>query len=179
VIGTIAVAVFAMTGIVRDEDLGTGISWSLLLYLGGIFGLANVMQEYKVADWFAGFFVPVARQIVSSTLIVMIVMALAMYVLRFIDPSSFIAISVLFLSVVDVTTTAGTPPLVLMAPIVMASVPFWLSYQNFWVAMGEGITANQAFGPRQRLRLANAYAVITVISLVVALGYWRLIGVLN
>ena len=69
--------------------------------------------------------------------------------------------------------------MVLMAPIIMASVPFWVSYQNFWVAMGEGITANQAFGTGQRLRLANAYAAITVISLVVAVAYWRLIGVLK
>jgi len=179
VIGTIAVAAFAMTGILRDEELGTGISWSLLLFLGGIFGLANVMQDYKVADWLAGFFVPVAHQIVFSPVIVMIVMALAMYVLRFIDPSSFIAVSVLFLSVVDVTTAAGIPPVVLMAPIIMASVPFWVSYQNFWVAMGEGITSNQAFSAGQRVRLANAYAVITVICLVVAVGYWRLIGVLK
>jgi len=179
VIGTIAVAVFAITGIVRDEDLGTGISWSLLLYLGGVFGLANVMQDYKVADWFAGFFVPVARQIVSSTALVMVVMALAMYVLRFIDPSSFIAVSVLFLSVVDVTTTSGLSPVVLMAPIIMASVPFWVSYQNFWVAMGEGITANQAFGAGQRIRIANAYAVITIIALVIAVGYWHLIGIIK
>jgi len=179
VIGTVGMAVFALTGIVRDEDIGTGVSWSLLLYLGGIFGLANVMQDYKVADWFAGLFVPVARQMVSSTVVVMIVMALAMYVLRFIDPSSFIAVSVLFLSVVDMTTAAGLPPLVLMAPIIMASVPFWVSYQNFWVAMGEGITANQAFGAGQRIRLANAYAVITVICLVIAVAYWHLIGVLK
>jgi di/tricarboxylate transporter len=179
VVGTFGMAVFALTGILRDEDLGTGISWGLLLFLGGIFGLANIMQDYKVADWIAGFFVPVARQIVFSTVIVVVVMALAMYALRFIDPSSFIAVSVLFVSVVDVTTAAGIPPLVLMAPIIMASVPFWASYQNFWVAMGEGITSNQAFGAGQRLRLANAYAVITIICLVAAVGYWKLIGVLK
>src|SRR5260370_30025364 len=115
------------------------------------------MQDLKLSDWFAGFYVPVAFQIVFSHVIVMIVMSIAMYVLRFIDPSSFIAVSVLFLSVVDVTTAAGIPPVVLMAPIIMASVPFWVSYQNFWIAMGEGITANQAFGAGQRIRPANAY----------------------
>ena len=61
-------------------------------------------------------------------------MALIMYVMRFIDPSAFIAIPVLFLTTVDVTMAAGLPPLVLMAPLLIsASVPFWLSYENFWI----------------------------------------------
>jgi len=179
VIGTGAMAVFALAGILRDEDISTGVSWSLLLYLGGVFGLANVIQDAKVTDWLAGFFVPVARQLTSNLVLLSIVLALAMYLLRFLDPSSFIALSVLFLSVVDVTSAAGIPPLVIMAPILLASVPFWMSYQNFWLAMGEGLTGNLAFNPMQRLRLANAYAVLMLVAGAVGVGYWKLIGVVK
>jgi len=179
VIGTGAMAVFAFAGILRDEDLGTAVSWSLLLYLGGVFGLANVIQDVKVTDWLAGFFVPVARQLTSNVVLLMIVMSLAMFLLRFLDPSSFIAISVLFLSVVDVTSAAGIPPLVLMAPILMASVPFWMSYQNFWIAMGEGLTSNLAFSSGQRLRLANGYAVLMLVAASLSVGYWKWIGLLK
>jgi anion transporter len=177
VIGTFAMAVFALAGIIKDEDIGTGVSWSLMLYLGGVFGLANVIQDAKVTDWLAGFFVPVARQLTSNLVLLSIVLALAMYVLRFLDPSSFIALSVLFLSVVDVTNAAGIPPLVVMAPILLASVPFWMSYQNFWLAMGEGLTGNLAFSSAQRLRLANGYAVLMLVAGAVGVGYWKLIGV--
>lgn len=179
VAGIGAMAVFSLAGILRDEDIGTAVSWSLLLYLGGIFGLANVIQDTKVTDWIAGFFVPVARQLTSNLVFLSIVLALAMYLLRFLDPSSFIAISVLFLSVVDVTSAAGIPPLVVMAPILIASVPFWMSYQNFWLAMGEGLTGNLAFSPGQRVRLANTYAVLMLLAAAVAVGYWKLIGVLK
>ena len=125
---------------------------------GGIFGLANVIQEYKVTDWIAGFFVPVAHQLTSSVILLTVVVAIAMFALRFLDPSSFIAISVLFLSVVDVTNAAGIKPLVLMTPIIIASVPFWMLYQNFWLAMGDGLTGNEAFTSGQRVRLANTHA---------------------
>jgi hypothetical protein len=64
-----------------------------------------------------------------------------------------------------------------MAPIVIASVPFWMSYQNFWLAMGEGLTGNLAFSPAQRLRLANGYAVLMLVAGAVGVGYWKLIGV--
>lgn len=178
-IGMVAMAVFAIAGILQDGDIANGVSWTLLLFLGGIFGLANVIQEYKVTDWIAGYFIPVAQKISFSSIIVMLVVALAMYVLRFLDPSSFIAIAVLFLSVVDVTSAAGIPPLVLMAPILLASVPFWASYQNFWLAMGEGLTGNQAFNTRERILLSNTYAVLALISLIVSVGYWKLIGVMK
>lgn len=178
-VGMIALAVFSMAGILRDEDIGTGVSWTLLLFLGGIFSLANIVQDYKVTDWIAGYFVPVVQHIEVSAVLLMFLMAIAMYVLRFIDPSSFIAVSVLFLSVVGVTMAAGIPPIVLMAPIILASVPFWVSYQNFWVAMGEGLTGNQAFGARERVLLANAYAILTLLTLVVAVGYWKIIGLLK
>jgi di/tricarboxylate transporter len=168
-----------MSGILRDEDIGTGVSWTLLLFIGGIFSLANIIQDYKVTDWLAGYFVPMVTKIEFSVVLLCIVMALLMYVLRFIDPSSFIAVSVSFLATVAVTMAAGIPPLVLMAPIILASAPFWVAYQNFWLAMGEGLTGNQAFDAGQRIRLANGYALFTLIALAVGVGYWRLIGILH
>jgi len=86
---------------------------------------------------------------------------------------------VLFLSTVAVTMAAGIPPLVLMAPIILASAPFWVAYENFWLAMGEGLTGNMAFTPGQRVRLANGYALFTLVALAVGVGYWKLIGVLH
>jgi len=168
-IGMIAMAIFALAGILRDEDIGTGVSWTLLLFIGGIFSLANAVQDYKITDWLAGYFVPIAQHITYSTVLVMIVMSLIMYLLRFLDPSAFIAIPVMFLTTVDVT----------MAALLIASVPFWLSYENFWIAMGEGITANEGFTSGQRVRLANAYAIIALVVMVVSVGYWRLVGVLK
>jgi|GEM_PF-660182 len=177
-IGMIAVAVFGFSGILKDNEIATGVSWPLLLFIGGVFGLANVIQEYKVTDWLAGYFVPVIHQITASVTVLTIVMALAMYVLRFLDPSSFIAISVLFLSVVDVTMAAGVPPLILMAAILLASVPFWMLYQNFWLAMGDGLTNSEAFTESQSVSLANTYAIAVLITLVISVGYWKLIHVI-
>jgi anion transporter len=178
VVGMLALAVFGFSGILKDNEISTGVSWPLLLFIGGIFGLANVIQEYKVTDWIAGFFVPVVHQLTASIILLSIVIAVVMYALRFLDPSSFIAISVLFLSVVDVTNAAGIPPLVLMAPIIIASVPFWMLYQNFWLAMADGLTGSEAFTPGQRVRLANTYAVAVLVTLAVAAGYWKLVGII-
>jgi di/tricarboxylate transporter len=171
-----AMAVFALAGILTDPEIATGVPWPLLLFLGAVFGLANVIQEYKITDWLAQFVVPVAGRLTSSAAALTLAMAVVMYGLRFIDPSSFIAISVLFLSVVDVTNAARIPPLVLMAAILLSSVPFWMSYQNFWVAMSEGLTGSEAFAPRQRVLIASTYAVAVMLTLLISIGYWKLVG---
>lgn len=177
--GMFGLVVFALAGIVRDPDIGGGISWTLLLFMGGIFSLANVLQEYKITDWLAGYLVPVARQLTHSPVALVIVLAVATYAMRFIDPSSLIAMPLLFLPISDTVIAAGIPPLVAMAPLVIASVPFWLSYQNIWVAMAEGLTDGKAFTARQRLVFATAYAVLALAALAAGVAYWKWTGVMG
>jgi anion transporter len=177
-VGTFALAIFGLFGIVRDVDIATGVSWSLLLYLGGILSLANVIQEFKITDWLAGYMIPIANRLAFSTVSLLVITAFAMLLLRFLDPSAFVAIPVLFLPIVDTSTVHGVPPMVLMGPILLASAPFWLSYENFWIAMGEGMTSGQAYSASQRVWLANAYALICLIVVPVSVLYWRLVGLL-
>ncbi|NLV30154.1 MAG: hypothetical protein GXY47_03280 [Acidobacteria bacterium] len=176
--GMFGMAVLALAGILRDEDIGGGVSWTLLLFLGGIFGLANIIQEYRITDWLTGYIVPAAQALASSPLVVLLVAALAFLLLRFFDPTGFIAIPVLFLPVADVIGADAIPPLVLVAPLLLATSPFWLSHQNFWIAMGEGMTSGEAFSAGQRARLASVYGAMVLVALVLSFGYWKLIGAL-
>ena len=178
VIGMIAMAIFAVSGILQDADVATGVSWTLLLFLGGIFSLANIIPEYKITDWLAGFFVPVAQQLIWSPVLLLLVISVAMLIFRFLDPTAFIAIPVLFLPLVDTLSKAGIPPMVLTAPLVLGSAPFWMPYMNFWIAMGEGLTGRQAFSRGQLFKLANVYALSVFVAIAVGYVYWKAIGAL-
>jgi hypothetical protein len=83
------------------------------------------------------------------------------------------------LSVVDVTSGAGIPPLALMSAVLLPSVPFWMTYQNFWVAMTESLTSSEAFTNGQRIRLANTYALAALLTLICSVAYWKVIGALS
>jgi len=177
-IGMVGLAAFALAGIVGNADIGPGVSWTLLLFMGGIFSLSNVLTEYKITDWLAGYFVPIAQRLTFSAVVLLLVVAIAMFLVRFLDPSGFIAIAVLFIPIVDTTSAAGIPPLVLTAALILASVPFWATYQNIWVAMGEGITEGMAFSAGERVKLANMYGILTLLTVAISTGYWKLIGAL-
>jgi di/tricarboxylate transporter len=176
VIGMIGLALFGLAGIIKDSDIGTGVSWTLLLFIGGVFSLQTVVQAVKITDWLGGYFIPVALQMTSNTFLLIAVMSVSVIILRFIDPTGFIVIPVLFLPLVDVLMKAGINPLVVVAPTTVASAPFFLSYQNFWIAMSEGLTGGKAYSGKQRLVAAVTYAVVVLAVLVVSVIYWKLIG---
>jgi di/tricarboxylate transporter len=177
-IGMFGLAVFALSGIVRDKDISTGISWPLVLFMGGVFSLAGVVQEYKVTDWLAALLLPSVTHLVGIPVLFLLVVGLVMYLARFLDPSGMLAIPMVFLPVVEVAARAGIVPLVTMAAILITSVPFWASYQNIWIAMGENITEGLAFTAGQRARLATVYGVVALAALALAAGYWKMMGLL-
>jgi anion transporter len=176
VIGMVGLAIFGLAGIIKDSDMGTGVSWTLLLFIGGVFSLQTVIQAVKITDWLGGYFVPVALRMSSNTFLLMAVMSISVILLRFIDPTGFLVIPVLFLPLVDVLMKAGINPLVVVAPTTMASAPFFMSYQNFWIAMSEGMTGGKAYSGKQRLTAAATYAVIVLAVLVLSVVYWKMIG---
>lgn len=177
-VGMFGLAALALLGIIRDSDITTGISWTLMLFLGGIFSLQNVIPEYKITDWMAGLMVPHVQAMVSAPILLIIVLSLVMLALRFLDPTAFIALPLVFLPLVGPLAKAGIPPMVLSAPILLCSAPFWLPYTNFWMAMTEGITLRQAFSRTDLAKLASVYAFAAIVAGVVGYFYWKTIGLM-
>jgi len=175
-VGMFGLAVFAFVGIIRDSDIATGISWTLMLFLGGIFSLQNVIPEYKITDWMAGLMVPHVQALVATPILLLIVLSLVMLALRFLDPTAFIALPLVFLPLVAPLSKAGIPPMILTAPLLLCSAPFWIPYTNFWIAMTEGITLRQGFDRGQLFRLASIYAFAAIVAGVVGYFYWKIFG---
>jgi anion transporter len=178
VIGMVALTVFALAGILQDSDIATGVSWTLLLFLGGIFGLQAVIPDNKITDWLASMMVPQMQALVSTPVLLLILLALVMLALRWLDPTAFIALPLVFLPLADPLAKAGIPPMILTAPLLLCSAPFWMPYMNFWIAMGDGITARQAWDRGQLFLLATFYAVAAIVATVLGYFYWKMIGVL-
>lgn len=175
-VGMFGMAVFALAGILRDSDIATGISWTLMLFLGGIFSLQNVIPEYRITNWMAGLMVPHVQSLVATPIVLLIVLSLVMLALRFLDPTAFVALPLVFLPLVQPLSKAGIPPMILTAPLLLCSAPFWLPYTNFWIAMTEGITLRQGFSRGELFRLATVYAFAAIVAGVVGYFYWKIFG---
>lgn len=177
VVGMFGMAVLSFTGVFEDKDIGTGVSWTLLLFLGGIFSLTHIIPQYKITDWLAGIMAPRILPLAHSPLILLLVMAMLMLGMRFIDPSAFFAIPLLWTPLVDQLNSSGIPPMVLAAPLLLMSAPFLLVYTNFWMAMGEGITGKQGFSEGQMFRLACVNVMTALVATAFGVAYWKMTGV--
>ncbi|MBI2820061.1 MAG: SLC13 family permease [Acidobacteria bacterium] len=178
-VGMLAMAVFAVSGILKEKDFGSAVSWPFVLFLGAVFALPAIVQQNKVADWLAGFIVPVIQFASSDVLAMMAVVAVAMFVVRFTDPSGFLSMTVLFLAISPTLQDSPVSAVALIGALLMAGHPFWATYENLWIAMAEGMTGGLAFEDSQRVRLAHVYAVVSLLSIAVSVVYWRVIGLVK
>jgi hypothetical protein len=149
------------------------------LFLGGIFSLTHIIPQYKITNWLASIMVPRVQPLIGSPILLLTVVGLMMLAMRFIDPTAFIAMPLIWTPLVDAVSGGGIPPLALAAAVLLTSAPFWLLYMNFWMAMGDGMTLKQGFSKGQLFYLGSIYAVASLVALIVAVFYWRLIGVLG
>ncbi|MBV8844499.1 MAG: anion permease [Bryobacterales bacterium] len=179
VVGMFGLAILTLAGIFQDQDIGTGISWTLMLFLGGIFSLTHIIPQYKITNWIAGIMVPRVAPLIGSPVALLSVVGVMMLAMRFIDPTAFIAMPLIWTPLVDAVSGGGIPPLALAAAVLLTSAPFWLLYMNFWMAMGDGMTGKQGYTKGQLAYLGTIYAIASLIALAVAVFYWRVLGLMH
>lgn len=179
-VGLLAVGALVAFGVLRETDFGNAVPWAFLLFLGALYGLPTVVQQNQVSDWIGGYLLPVIHSVSGSVWMLVSVAAAAMFVVKFIDPVGFLAVAVLLLPLMaGLKDAPGSPgPVVLAAVVLLPAHPFWTSYQNVWIVLGEGITGGQAYAASHRVRLANVYAVVTMLTLWLSVFYWRALGLL-
>jgi di/tricarboxylate transporter len=177
-IGMLALTALFAGGVIAAPEIGTGIPWHLALFVGGMLSVSTVITTYKISGWMAGFIVPAVAPAAGQPLFLVTVIALGVMAMRLVDPVGFITIAAFFLALAGVTPAWGISPLVLAGIVILPLHPFWFNYQNIWIVMTEGITKKHAYTDADRIRLASVYALATVVALWIAVGYWRITGII-
>lgn len=177
-IGMIAFTALFATGVLGAGEIGPGIPWALAIFVGAMLSLTNVMSTYRINAWLGGYIVPAVQPFVDSPVLLAVALAVAVAAMRFVDPVGFISIAAFFVPLAAFVAEQGVPPLVLTALIVFPIHVFWFSYQNIWLAMTDGISKRSAYTDGDRLKLATTFFVMTIASMWLAVGYWRVLGLI-
>jgi di/tricarboxylate transporter len=177
-IGMLAFAALFATRVLGASDIGPGIPWALAIFVGAMLSLTTVMSTYKINAWLGGYIVPAVQPFVDNPLLLAAALTVAVAAMRFVDPVGFISIAAFFIPLAAFVAERGVPPLVLTALIVFPVHVFWFSYQNIWLAMTDGISKRSAYADADRLKLATTFFVVTIASLWLAIGYWRVLGLI-
>jgi anion transporter len=177
-IGMMALTLLFAAGVLVPAEIGTGISWNLALFVGGVLSLSAVITAFKISAWLGKFIVPAITPFTANPWFLLTAIAFLVYAMRFIDPVGFITIGIFFLSLREFITARGMDSLVLVGAIFLPLHIFWFPYQNIWTVITEGVTGKKAYTDRDRFKSATLYLVASLLALWISIGYWKLIGAL-
>ncbi|MGQ9825942.1 MAG: SLC13 family permease [Desulfotomaculales bacterium] len=174
--GMVCLALFFAAGLLRESEIGAAVSWHLVLYAGGLMGLAKIIEEYGfhklLAVQFLKWFAPDSGGVFYLTACLFI---LTLF-LKFFDPMGFLTLAILFLITKEAAVSSGIQPLVLGAVIIFPAHVFWFSYQSLPVLVGEGITGGRAWSSRQRYVVATFFTLVTMAVVLLSIFFWRVTG---
>jgi len=173
-----AVALFA-SGVLDVEDIQTGISWPLIIFLGGLYSLATILPAYHLDAWLGRVFVPLAEPFMGSPFLLVPVVAILVYLVRFVEVGMWPTLLIIYLPMVGLAMARGVGPHVLAVVVILSSNVFFVPYQTSWVPMAEAITGGRGWAASYRNRLALAFGVLNIVALMAGTAYWGIIGPLR
>jgi len=177
-IGMIALTFLFAAKVLVPAEIGTGISWGLALFVGGLLSLTTVITTFKVSAWLGSYIVPAVQPFTSNPWLLVTAIAVLVVAMRFIDPAGMITIGIFFLALQAFFTTRAINPLVLVGAILLPLHIFWFSYQNIWMIMTDGITEKKAYTDRDRFRTSTIYLIVSLAALWISVGFWKITGTL-
>lgn len=154
-----------------------GIYWDFLFYLGAVLSLTAVVHHLGVDDWVIRQLAPMLQPMAAHPERFLLGLGLAVFAARFILPS-FPLVSVLVITVVPIAVEAGIRPQALLLVICTTVAVWFLPYQStYYLALYFG-TKEKAFSHGQVRLLAWSYGLTYLLAIVVAIPYWRWLGLI-
>ncbi|MFO7942448.1 MAG: anion permease [Bacillota bacterium] len=161
--------------ILGGDDITAGVDWSALMFGTGALALGAVGEETGLSRWLVATFIPDMAG--NSTLMILIVVALAGYFMHLLLGSALVTLSMLAPPMVSLAVDAGINPLVPALLILTTSVMgVALPYHNLMILVGTGKTGG--FDTRETMKFFPALTGITAIAVAFQIIYWTLIGVI-
>lgn len=173
---------FALTaaGVIKTQDLSSGISWDLVIFVGVAMSLGAVFASAGVSQWLSSVLVPMLAPITGNSWLFVFAAIFFLLIWRFLDIAVLIpTMAILVPTLPQIATTYGIDPLVWVTLFVMAGNCFFMSYQNMFALIGESILGDQGWTPKQISKYGLVYLAACIIALLVAVPYWNSLGLFN
>ncbi len=172
-----ATFLFFCFGIVKAKDIGTGISWDLVVFLGVALGLGNVCEEAGIIDWLADLIVPALGSIAGNPYLFVGIFTLFCFVWHFVDVASYFPTVAILTPIIPAICSAYDMSPLIFAPILtMATCAFFLRYQNHWVIMAEDVAGDRSWTPKHLLIYGIIFCLSSVIGMMASVPYWQANG---
>lgn len=166
--------------IIAAPEISTGINWDVVMFFGVTVGLSQLFRFSGISAWVEPIITPAILGLAGgSPLIFMLIITIGLMAVRFIDvPWGFTTIALTSVVTIPLFFEFGYHPLVITMAYVAAINFFLLGYQQPWILMAEGMIQGRGWAPNHIPLFGAIYIVSVLVAIVVAVPYWKLIGVI-
>ena len=177
-IALISLCVLVNTGVLGFGMLKKGIDWELLIYMGATLSIPTLLTQAKIDEWLVGFTSPLIFPFLDSPALSFLIIALIAYATKLVF-TSFLTVVTLTVALLPLSIDMGISPWIMAMIILVASEVWFFTFQVDWHTLAYSTTGGKGFTYPLMSRINPIYAVAYIVALIVAIPYWRYLGLMG
>jgi di/tricarboxylate transporter len=177
-ISLISLCILVNTGVLGWGMLKKGIDWELLIYMGATLSIPALLTQAKIDSWLVGPISPVVLPFLHSPALMFVVIVLITYALKLVF-TSFLTVVTLTVALLPLATDMNLSPWIVAMIVLIASEVWFFPFQVDWHTLAYSTTEGKGFSYTLMSRINWFYAFAYVAALLVAIPYWRYLGLMR
>jgi CRP-like cAMP-binding protein/di/tricarboxylate transporter len=173
-----ALCVLINTGVLGLGMMKKGIDWEMLLSMGVTVAIPTLLMHAKIDQWLVGLISPFVLPWLESPATCFVIIALIAYAAKFVF-TSFLTVVTLSVALLPLSNEIGVNPWVMSMIILIASEIWFFPFQIDWHTLSYATTGGKGFSYWLMARINPIYAVAYIVALIVAIPYWRYMGLIH
>lgn len=177
-IGLIAVCIMVGYGLITDADFIGKVSWTLIVFIGGLLGMASLMTSLGWSNFIAKLLGPVFAPVVSSPWTFVPFLCVFTYILRFVVIEQVTSLVITFAIFSPLMQPAGMSTFVLVFVQFLSAMVWNIPYQNPYPLTTLQVAGEKYVTFAEFRKSSYAYMVINLIGMTASIPLWQWMGLI-
>ena len=167
-------------GIIKTENITTGINWDITLFMGSALGYGVIFDYTGLSKWLVGVIVPASAPIASASVGLLLLLTTVIFFLwRFVDVATFVpTFAIVTAMMPGFADQFGISPYVWIPILSLAQNTFLMSYTNLFALVAEKNMGDGAWDKKTFSRYSLVYCACVFVAVAAALPYWAAFGLI-
>ncbi|HSF57983.1 MAG TPA: SLC13 family permease [Candidatus Binatia bacterium] len=177
-IALISLCVLINTGVLGWGMLKRGIDWELLIYMGVTLSIPILLTQARIDEWMVGLASPVILPLLNYPALSFVAITLIAYAVKLVF-TSFLTVVTLTVALLPLSVDMNMSPWIMAMIILVASEVWFFVFQIDWHTLAYSTTEGKGFSYPLMYRINPIYAIAYIVALIVAIPYWRYLGLIG
>lgn len=179
-VSTLGLLVLMFRGMVKPKDLCSLIPWNLVIWIGGIMGIAGTLNSVGLNTWLAEVLTPYLAPLVVNRYVCVIAVCIITYILRTFVNSPITVMTILYFCLGPVAESAGIGAFTVCMSCLFAG-NCWHTYYNNPLLNAHMGSTNIGIGEdlleyKDSVKMGWCFMVFTIICCLASVPLWQAMG---